>query len=70
LRWVTLGIALAGLFAGVVLALLLALPRPHTPADYMIAGGLATLLTLLAFFGVVVGTQFRGGEAFYRRRLK
>jgi hypothetical protein len=67
-RWLLLGIALAALFAGVTAAMLLALPRPHTPADYMMSGGLATMITLLAFFGVVVATQTRAGEAFYKRR--
>jgi hypothetical protein len=70
LRWAILGIALSALFAGVVLAMLLALPRPHTPADYLMAGGLATLVALLAFFAVVVATQFRGAEAFYKKRPK
>jgi hypothetical protein len=69
-RWLVLGLALAALFAGVVLAMLVALPRPHTPADYMMSGGLATMITLLAFFGVLVSTQFRGREAFYKKRMK
>ena len=69
-RWLVLGIALCALFAGVVVAMLFALPRPHSPADYMMAGGLATMFTLLALFGVLVSTQFRGSEAFYRKRPK
>ena len=69
-RWLILGIALAALFAGVVVAILFALPTPHTPADYMIAGGLATMLALLAFFGVLVSTRFQGAEAFYKKRPK
>ena len=70
LRWLLLGTALAALFAGVVAAMLLALPRPHTQADYMISGGLATMITLLAFFGVIVATQSRASDAFYKRRPK
>lgn len=69
-RWLVLGIALCALFAGVVVAMLFALPRPHSPADYMMAGGLATMFTLLALFGVLVSTQFRGSDAFYRKRPK
>jgi hypothetical protein len=69
-RWLVLGLALVALFAGVVAAMLLALPRPHTPADYMISGGLATMMTLLAFFGVVLSTQFRGTQTLYKRRPK
>ena len=69
-RWLILGLALAALFAGVVLAMLLALPRPYMPADYMMAGGLATMITMLAFFAVLVATRFRGSDAFYKRRQK
>ena len=69
-RWLVLGIALGALFVGVVVAILFALPRPHTPADYMMAGGVATMFALLAFFGVVVTTHFRGAEAFYKKRSK
>ena len=69
-RWLVLGIALAALFAGVTTAMLLALPRPHSQADYMMSGGLATMVTLLAFFGVVVATQSRSADAFYKRRQK
>ena len=67
-RWIVLAIALAALFAGITVAMLFALPRPHTPADYMMSGGLATMVTMLALFGVLVATQFRGTEAFYRKR--
>jgi hypothetical protein len=69
-RWLVLGLALAALFTGIVLVMLVALPRPHTRADYMMSGGLATMITLLAFFGVLVSTQFRGREAFYKKRMK
>ena len=69
-RWIVLGIALMTLFAGVVVAMLFAMPRPHTPSDYMIAGGLATMITMLALFGVIVATHFQGTAAFYRKRPK
>ena len=69
-RWLVLGIALCALFGGITVAMLFALPKPHTPADYMIAGGLATMITMLALFGVLVSTQFRDSEAFYKKRPK
>ena len=69
-RWLVLGVALCALFAGVTVAMLFALPRPHMPADYMMAGGLATMITMLALFGVMVSTQFRGTDAFYKKRPK
>ena len=70
LRLAVLGIGLAALFAGMVMAILFALPSPHTDADFMMAGGLATMIALLAFFGVLVVTRFRGAEAFYKKRPK
>jgi hypothetical protein len=70
LRWAVLGIGLTAVFAGVVVAILLVLPRPHTPADYMMSGGLATMITMLALFGVMLSTQYRGSDAFYKRRQK
>ena len=70
LRWTLLGIALAALFAGVVMAMLVALPRPHTQADYMMAGGLATMITMLALFGALLSTQMRVPDPFYKRRRK
>ena len=68
--WAILGIALAALFAGVVLAMLHALPGPHTQADYMIAGGLATMVAMLALFAALVSTRFRTPDPFYKRRPK
>ena len=70
MRWLVLGLALAALFAGVVLAMLLALPDPHSSSDYMIAGGLATMITMLALFGALLATAVRGPNAFYKRRPK
>ena len=69
-RWVVLGLALAALFAGVVLAMLHALPRPHTQADYLMAGGLATMVTMLALFGTLLSTKFRSEDVFFKRRYK
>lgn len=69
-RWVIVGLALAALFTGIVLAMLLALPRPHTSGDYIIAGGLATLVTMLAAFGVLLSTKWKFSDPFFKRRQK
>jgi hypothetical protein len=61
---------LAALFAGVALAMLRALPSPHTRADYLMAGGLATMVTMLALFGALMSTAFRRQDPFYKRRPK
>ena len=69
-RWLVLGIALAALFAGLVLTILLVLPRPHTAGDYMMAGGVATMVTMLALFATLLTTKFHTRDAFYKRRPK
>ena len=69
-RWLVLGAAVAALFAGVVMAILFALPRPHTQPDYMMAGGLATMVSMLALFGALLSTTLRDPHAFYKRRPK
>jgi uncharacterized membrane protein len=68
-RLVVLGTAVGALFAGIVMAVLFALPQPHTDEDYLIAGALATMVALLAFIGVLVST-FGGAEVFYKKRTK
>jgi hypothetical protein len=70
IRWLALGLALTALFTGVVLGMLHSLPRPHTQADYVMAGGLATMVTMLALFGALVSTRFREQTPFYKRRPK
>ncbi len=70
LQWVLLGLALVALFAGVTIAMLHALPGPHTAADYLIAGGVATLVTMLALFGALLATHLKIPDPFYKRRPK
>jgi hypothetical protein len=61
---------LAALFASVVLAMLRALPAPHSRRDYLIAGGLATMVAMLALFVALMYTGFRRPGSFYKRRPK
>lgn len=69
-RWLIAGVALAALFAGIVLGMLTALPRPHSSGDYIIAGGLATFVTMLSGFGVLLSTQAGVTQNFFKRRPK
>jgi hypothetical protein len=36
----------------------------------MMAGGLATMITMLALFGALLSTQMRVPDPFYKRRRK
>jgi len=70
MRGIVLGLALGAIFAGVTMAMLMALPSPHPQGDYLIAGGLATMVTMLALFAVLLSGPGGGAEAFFRRRPK
>jgi uncharacterized membrane protein YjfL (UPF0719 family) len=63
-------IGIAGLFAGIVLALLQALPKPRTQFDYLIAGGVATMVSILALFAVLLSTHFKVDDPFFKKRPK
>jgi len=69
-QWILLGLALVALFAGVTAVMLHVLPRPHARSDYLIAGGMATLVTMLALFAVLLATRLRLPDPFYKRRRK
>ena len=70
LRAILVGLALGALFTGVTAGMLMALPRPHTQGDYVIAGGVATLVSILALFVVLLSGQSKMSDTFYRRRPK
>lgn len=70
LRWVVVVIAIVCLFAGAVMVMLHVLPKPHRQADYLIAGAFATMISLLALFGVLLSTALKTPDPFYKRRLR
>ena len=70
LRWVVVAIAIVCLFAGAVMVMLQVLPKPHRQTDYLIAGGFATMISLLALFGVLLSTALKVPDPFYKRRLR
>jgi Na+/melibiose symporter-like transporter len=65
-------LALAGgtllLFAATVAVLLRVIPAPHRDIDYLVIGGVATLVCLLALFVVLVTTVFRAPDTFFRKK--
>ncbi len=52
-------------FAVCVVGLLQIIRGPHTPFDYLVIGSLATLVTLVILFAVVVGIA---PGTFFRRK--
>ena len=53
------------IFAGCVAGFLRVIPGPHNSFDYLVIGSLATLVTLVILFAVVVGIA---PGTFFRRR--
>lgn len=53
------------MFAASIALLLKIIPSPHRQTDYLIIGTLATLITLVILFAVLVGIS---PGTFYRRR--
>ncbi|MCE5306603.1 MAG: hypothetical protein LLG20_03080 [Acidobacteriales bacterium] len=68
LRVLILSVALLLVFGGSVAILLRVLPSPHTEQDYLVAGGVATLVTMLALFVVLITTWVKAPDVFYRKR--
>jgi hypothetical protein len=57
-------------FAAVAVIMLKVMPAPLKDADYLIIGSVATLVSLLALFVVVVMTSGQGSSVFFKRRKK
>jgi len=70
LRIALLAAGLVVVFAGTVAVLMRVIPSPHKETDYLVMGGVATLVTMLALFVVLVTTLFRGPNTFFRKRRK
>jgi hypothetical protein len=69
-RTATLATALTVLFMVVALILGQLLPGPHRPTDYLVIGGAATMVCLLAMFVILLSTNARGSNLFFSRRKK
>ncbi|MGA2184881.1 MAG: hypothetical protein ABSH47_17825 [Bryobacteraceae bacterium] len=67
-RNVGLFIGIAVLFATVVLILNQVLPGPRRPTDYLVIGGAATMVCLLALFLVLISTSMRSPDTFFRKK--
>ncbi|MCI0437426.1 MAG: hypothetical protein L0271_27905 [Gemmatimonadetes bacterium] len=65
-----LGGVAAILFVVSVIILVRLVPGPHSETDYLIIGCLATLISLVALFVVVVTTWVKPTHPFYKERKK
>jgi uncharacterized membrane protein len=61
-------IGMVVLFAAVALILSQVLPGPRRATDYLVIGGAATMVCLLALFLVLIATTMRSPETFFRKK--
>ncbi len=57
-------------FAITVTVMLVVLPPPRRPLDYMVAGTVATVATLLIVFLITILPMANKREIFFRRRVR
>jgi hypothetical protein len=69
-RGLILGLAVAFIFAIVVIILLAVMPSPLKESDYLVIGSVATLASLLAVFLLLVSTTMKSSNIFFKRRKK
>ncbi len=68
----TLGLALAltFIFAAVAGIMLKVMPAPLKDSDYLIIGSVATMVSLLMLFVLLIATSGKASTVFFKRRNK
>ncbi len=69
-RRLSLALAMVLVFAAVAGIMLKLMPAPLKDSDYLIIGSLATLVSLLILFVLVVTTSGQASSVFFKRRKK
>ncbi len=69
-RAATLLAAAAIVFLTTVAVGLKVLPQPHSETDFLVVGSIATLLTLVILFVVILSTWLRSSDTFFKKRPK
>ena len=69
-RILILLLGLAMVFAVVAAILSRVIPGPHRSTDYLVIGTVATFVSLVVLFVVLVKTWVKAPDLFYRRRGK
>lgn len=67
-RWLILVAAVVVVFGVTVAIALQLVPGPHSETDYLVIGSVATLLSLVVVFVVLMATSHKASELFFRRR--
>jgi hypothetical protein len=61
------GICVFGVAAAIMVAIM---PAPLKDADYLVIGSIATLVSLLAMFLVLIATRLKTPDPFFKKRKK
>jgi len=69
-RTLVLGLAAIVIFAAVVLIMLQVMPAPLEDSDYLVIGSVATLVSMLVLFVVLISTKAKARDVFFKRRKK
>jgi hypothetical protein len=70
IRTLSLAFALVFTFAAVAVIMLKVMPAPLKDSDYLIIGSVATMVSLLMLFMLVVATSGNRSNVFFKRRKK
>jgi Na+/melibiose symporter-like transporter len=69
-RGLLLGGGALFVFVTVAMIMMKILPGPLKDSDYLVVGSVATLVSLLVLFLVLITTSMKSREVFFRRRPK
>ena len=69
-RTLSLTLALVFIFAAVAGIMLKVMPAPLKDSDYLIIGSVATMVSLLLLFVLLIATSGKASSVFFKRRKK
>ena len=69
-RGLILGLGAACVFVVIAAILLRLMPGPLRESDYLVIGSVATLVSLLVLFLLLVSTTLKSSDIFLKRRKK
>ena len=69
-RTISLTLALVFIFAAVAGIMLKVMPAPLKDSDYLIIGSVATMVSLLLLFVLLIATSGKASSVFFKRRKK
>jgi uncharacterized membrane protein len=69
-RVALLVVAIALIFATIALVLLQVLPGPHRSQDYFVVGAVATMVSMVILFIVLITGWVKNPDVFFKRKKK